>query len=52
MNLLSIEEATKDGSFSTLSLSQSITQTDSVLFLNLKDHKDPTRIITHLGVYC
>jgi hypothetical protein len=52
MNLLPIEEATKAGSFSTLSLSQLITQTSWVLLLNLKDHKDPARITTHLGVSC
>jgi hypothetical protein len=52
MNLLPIEEATKAESFLTLSLSQSITQTDWVFLLNIKDQKDPTRITTHLGVSC
>jgi hypothetical protein len=38
MNLLSVEEATEAGSFSTLSLSQAFTKTGLVLLLNLKDH--------------
>jgi hypothetical protein len=51
MNLLPVE-ATKVVSFSTISLSQSITYTDRVLLLNLKGHKGPARITTHLGVSC
>jgi hypothetical protein len=38
MNLLPVEEATKAGSFSTISLSQTFTKIGLVLLLNLKDH--------------
>jgi hypothetical protein len=37
-NLVPVEEATKAGSISTLSLSQSVTRTGPVLFLNLTGH--------------
>jgi hypothetical protein len=37
-NLVLVEEATKAGSISTLSLSQSVTQTGLVLLLNLTGH--------------
>jgi hypothetical protein len=51
-NLVPVEEATKAGSIPTISLF-SIGHTDrSRLLLNHLGHQDPTRITTHLGVFC
>ena len=48
MNQLHVEEATKAGSFSTPSLSQTVPRTEWAFLLNHLEHKVPTRTTTQL----